>query len=69
VSSLECEVCQLGNIIESSFLSSSHSRQSESFDVVHTDTIWGPSCISTLNRFLYFVILLDDMVVFNEREI
>ena len=59
VPSLKCEVCQLGKYHRSSFSSSSHSRQPESFDVVHTD-IWGPPRISTLNGFLYFVIFLDD---------
>ncbi len=37
VPSLECEACQLGKHHVSSFSSSSHSRQPESFDVVHTD--------------------------------
>ena len=59
VPSLKCEACQLGKHHVSSFSNSSHSRQPESFDVVHTD-IWGPSHISTLNGFLYFVIFVDD---------
>jgi hypothetical protein len=37
VSSLECEACQLGKHHRSSFSSSGPSRQSESFDLVHTD--------------------------------
>ena len=59
VPSLECEVCQLEKHHRSSFSSSGPSRQSESFDLVHTD-IWGPSCISTLNGFIHFVIFVDD---------
>jgi hypothetical protein len=59
VLSLECEACQLGKHHRSSFSSSGPSRQSESFDLVHTD-IWGPSRISTLNGFLYFVIFVND---------
>jgi hypothetical protein len=59
VPSLKCEACQLGKHHRSSFSSSGPSRQSESFDLVHTD-IWGPSRISTLNGFLYFVIFVDD---------
>jgi hypothetical protein len=58
VSSLECEACQLGKH-RSSFLSRSHSCQSQSFDVIHTD-IWGRSRISTVNGFLNFVIFVDD---------
>ena len=57
--SLECEACQLRKHHRSSFSSSGPSCQSESFDLVHTD-IWGPSCISTLNGFIYFVIFVDD---------
>ena len=57
--SLECEACQLRKHHRSSFSSSGPSRQSESFDLVHTN-IWGPSHISTLNGFLYFVIFVDD---------
>jgi hypothetical protein len=54
VPNLECEACQLGKHHRSSFSNSSHSRQPESFDVVHTD-IWGLSRISTLNGFLYYI--------------
>ena len=59
VHSLECEACQLGKHHRSSFSSNGPSRQSKSFDLVHTN-IWGPSHISTLNGFLYFVIFVDD---------
>jgi hypothetical protein len=58
--SLQSEICcQLGKHLRSSFTISSHSHQSKSFDVVHTE-IWGPSHISTLNGFLYFVLLIDN---------
>ena len=59
VSNLECEACQLGKHHRSSFSSNGPSRQSKSFDLVHTN-IWGPSHICTLNGFLYFVIFVDD---------
>jgi hypothetical protein len=59
VPSLECEACQLRKHRHSSFSSSGPSRQSKSFDLVHTD-IWGPSRISTLNGFLYFVLFVNN---------
>lgn len=59
VSSLECETCQLRKHHRITFLSSSHSRQSEFFNVVPTD-IWVLSHTSTLNIYLYFLIFVND---------
>lgn len=59
VSSLECEACQLGKHHRSSFPSSSHGRQKESFDLVHTD-IWGPSRTLSITGYHYFVVFVDD---------
>lgn len=37
VSRLECEACQLDKHHHSTFSSSTHDRESESFNLVHTD--------------------------------
>ena len=59
LSSLECELCQLGKHTHVSFPKRLDPRTKSPFELVHTD-VWGPSrSISTL-RFCYFVTFIDD---------
>ena len=50
--------CQFGKQTTLPF-NNSVSHALSSFDLIHSD-VWGPSPISTLGRFRYLVILLDD---------
>ena len=56
--SFDCMHCQFGKQTTLPF-NNSVSHALSPFDLIHSD-VWGPSPISTLGRFRYFVILLDD---------
>jgi len=43
--SFDCESCQLGKHVRSSFPSSTQSQAHSPFDVVHSD-VWGPSRVT-----------------------
>lgn len=58
-SMLQCEASQLGKHYRSSFPSCPGSRQSNPFNVVHSD-IWGPARIKSISGFQYFVIFVND---------
>jgi len=55
---LECESCQLGKYVRSSFPKHSESRCDSVFSIIHSD-IWGPSCVSS-SGFRYFVTFIDE---------
>jgi len=59
VSTLSCELCQLGKHIRSSFPSSVSQRASSPFALVDSD-IWGLSRITNNLGFQYFVTFIDD---------
>ena len=55
---LECESCQLGKYVRSSFLKHSEFRCDSVFSIIHSD-IWGPSRVSS-SSFRYFVTFIDE---------
>ena len=55
---LECESCQLGKHVRSSFPKRSHSKCTSSFSIIHSD-IWGPSRVSSFD-FRYFVTFINE---------
>lgn len=57
--SLECESCQLGKHVRSSFSSSTQSQAYAPFDVIHSD-IWGPSRVTSILGPKYFVTFIDE---------
>lgn len=57
--SLECESCQLGKHVRSSFPSSVNKRALHPFDVIHSD-VWGPSRVSSILGYRYYVSFIDD---------
>ena len=59
LSTLDCESCQLGKHTRSTFLRRPESRAESIFSLVHSD-IWGPSRISSILGFHYFVSFIDD---------
>ena len=59
VSSLSCELCQLGKDIRSSFVNSVSQCVSSPFALVHSD-IWRPSRIKSNLGFQYFITFIDD---------
>jgi GAG-pre-integrase domain len=54
---LVCDACELGKHTRSSY-SSSVSRSSLAFDLVHSD-VWGLCPITAVNGFKYFVSFID----------
>jgi len=59
LSSLQCESCQLDKQTRASFPSSPNSRSTFPFQLVHSD-VWGPSRVSSVFGFRYFVTFIDD---------
>ena len=59
LSVLECESCQLGKQSRVSFPKIVNNKALAMFDIVHSD-IWGPSRVSTILGFNYFVTFIDD---------
>lgn len=59
IKSLECESCQLGKHVRASFPQVAHCQSTLPFDLVHSD-VWGPSRVSSILGFRYFVIFIDD---------
>nr|KYP45103.1 Retrovirus-related Pol polyprotein from transposon TNT 1-94 [Cajanus cajan] len=57
--SLECESCQLGKHVRTSFPKSIKSRAVSPFDVIHSD-VWGPSRVPSLLGHRYYVTFIDD---------
>ena len=57
--SLECESCQLGKHVHSSFSSRTQKRVDSLFSIIHSD-IWGLSHVSSTLDFQYFVTFIDD---------
>nr|KYP40247.1 Retrovirus-related Pol polyprotein from transposon TNT 1-94 [Cajanus cajan] len=57
--SLECESCQLGKHVRTSFPNSINSRAVSPFDVIHSD-VWGPSRVPSLLGHRYYVTFIDD---------
>nr|KYP53389.1 Two pore calcium channel protein 1 [Cajanus cajan] len=57
--SLECESCQLGKHVRTSFPKSINSRAVSPFDVIHSD-VWGPSRVPSLLGHRYYVTFIDD---------
>jgi len=55
---LECEPCQLGKHVRSSFPKHAESRCDSVFSTIHSD-IWGPSRVSS-SDFRYFVTFIDE---------
>ncbi|CAH9069280.1 unnamed protein product [Cuscuta europaea] len=56
--SLACESCQIGKHVRTTF-PKSHSHAESPFYLVHSD-VWGPSRVSSVLGFRYFVIFVDD---------
>ncbi|RVW29321.1 Retrovirus-related Pol polyprotein from transposon RE1 [Vitis vinifera] len=56
--SLECDSCKLGKSKTLPFLLHA-SRASHCFDLIHSD-VWGPSPVSSHEKFKYYVIFIDD---------
>jgi GAG-pre-integrase domain len=54
---LVCDVCELRKHTRSLY-SSSGSRSSLAFDLVHSD-VWGPSPTTVVNEYKYFVSFID----------
>jgi GAG-pre-integrase domain len=54
---LVCDACELGKHTRSSY-SSSGSRSSLAFDLVHSD-VWGPCSTTAVNGYKYFVSFID----------
>jgi Integrase core domain/GAG-pre-integrase domain len=54
---LACDACELGKHTRSSY-SSSGSRSSLAFDLVHSD-VWGPCPTTAVNGYKYFVSFID----------
>jgi len=59
LSSLNCESCQLGKHSRSSFPKRVNNRATSPFELVHSD-VWGPSRVSSVLGFRYFVTFIDD---------
>lgn len=59
LTSLQCESCQLGKHIRSSFPDRVNKRATSPFALVHSD-VWGPSRIASDSGFRYFVTFIDD---------
>lgn len=59
VSNLECESCQFGKLIRSSFFARVNKRAASPFALVHSD-IWGPSRVVSCLGYQYFVTFIDD---------
>nr|KYP37063.1 Retrovirus-related Pol polyprotein from transposon TNT 1-94 [Cajanus cajan] len=57
--SLECESCQLGKHVRTSFPNSINSRVVSPFDVIHSD-VWGPNCVPSLLGHRYYITFIDD---------
>ena len=57
--SLDCESCQLGKHVHSSFPNKAYHRAESLFSLVHSD-IWGPSRVNSTLGFRYFVTFIDD---------
>ncbi|RDX78364.1 hypothetical protein CR513_41369, partial [Mucuna pruriens] len=58
LSILECESCQLGKHVRSTFPNQVNKRCNLPFSIVHSD-IWGPSRVTSFG-FNYFVIFIDE---------
>ena len=59
LSSLECELCQLGKHTRISFVMHLDPRTKFPFELVYTD-VWGPSRSASTLGFRYFVSFIDD---------
>ena len=59
LSSIECELCQLGKHTCVPFPKHLDQRTKSPFEVVHTD-VWGPSQTKSTLGFQYFVTFIDD---------
>ena len=57
--SLQCEPCQLGKHVRSSFKNKKVSRSKFPFELVHSD-VWGPCRTTSVLGFRYFVTFIDD---------
>ncbi|RDX77381.1 hypothetical protein CR513_42508, partial [Mucuna pruriens] len=58
LSTLECESCQLGKHVRSTFPNHVNKRCNSPFSIVHSD-IWGPSRVTSFG-FNYFVTFIDE---------
>ncbi|RDX77387.1 hypothetical protein CR513_42506, partial [Mucuna pruriens] len=58
LSTLECESCQLGKHVRSTFPNQVNKRCNSPFSIVHSD-IWGPSRVTSFG-FNYFVTFIDE---------
>ncbi|RDX96106.1 hypothetical protein CR513_21286, partial [Mucuna pruriens] len=58
LSTLECESCQLGKHVRSTFPNQVNKRCNLPFSIVHSD-IWGPSRVTSFG-FNYFVTFIDE---------
>jgi len=56
---LDCEYCQLGKHVRSSFPNSTWSQARSPFDVVHYD-VWGLSRVTLVVGHRYFVTFIDE---------
>jgi len=59
--SLDCESCQLGKHVRTSFHNSVNKRSMHAFDIVHSD-IWGPSRVPSNLGYRYYVTFIDDFL-------
>ena len=57
--SLECESCQLGKHVSSSFPSRVNKQAESHFSLIHSD-VWGPSHVKSTLGYQYFVTFVDD---------
>lgn len=55
--SLNCEARQLGKHVRVSFQSNDNKRSMSPFDIIHSD-VWGPSHVSSILGYIYYLILL-----------
>lgn len=59
---LFCEACKLGKMHQKHFASIIHNIVS-SFDLLHMD-VWGPSSITSLDGYRYYLSIVDDFTRF-----
>ena len=59
LSTFECESCQLGKHFLSTYSRLDSIPSTHPFDLVHCD-VWGPSRISSISNFRYYIVFIED---------